>query len=93
MFTRRFFLFVLVLGCCSVLSAQDLNIPLFEIADRAALGIPVVPYDRWGCTVADIDRNGWPDVNNVKWRGVAGSQVYLNFNGVFTDISANSPQL
>ncbi len=93
MFTRYFFLFVLLLACCCVLSAQDLGIPLFEIADRANLGIPVVPYDRWGCTVADIDRNGWPDVNNVKWRGVAGSQVYLNFNGVFTDISANSPQL
>jgi len=73
--------------------AQDLDIPLFEVADRAVLGIPVVAYDRWGCTVADIDRNGWPDVNNVKWRGAAGSQVYLNFNGVFTDISANSPQL
>jgi len=93
MHTRRFFLFVLLLCWCSVPSAQDLDIPLFEIADRAALGIPVVPYDRWGCTAADIDRNGWPDINNVKWRGAAGSQVYLNFNGVFTDISANSPQL
>ncbi len=93
MFTRRFFLFVLLLCACSMISAQDLGIPLFQVADRAALGIPVVSYDRWGCTVADIDRNGWPDVNNVKWRGAAGSQVYLNFNGVFTDISANSPQL
>ena len=93
MFTRRFFLFVFVLCACRFVSAQDLAIPRFEVADRAALGIPVVPYDRWGCTVADIDRNGWPDVNNVKWRGVAGSQVYLNFNGVFTDISARSPQL
>jgi len=93
MITRRVSLTILLVGLLQILQAQDLNIPLFEIADRAALGIPVVPYDRWGCTVADIDRNGWPDVNNVKWRGVAGSQVYLNFNGVFTDISANSPQL
>jgi len=93
MITRRVSLTILLVGLLQILQAQDLNIPLFEIADRAALGIPVVPYDRWGCTVADIDRNGWPDVTNVKWRGVAGSQVYLNFNGVFTDISANSPQL
>jgi len=89
---RRFFL-ILMIFCSISAMAQDLDIPLFEVADRTALGIPVVPYDRWGCTVADIDRNGWPDVNNVKWRGAAGSQVYLNFNGVFTDISANSPQL
>ncbi|NLP09327.1 T9SS type A sorting domain-containing protein [bacterium] len=89
---RRFLLMIWMLCSLSVF-AQDLDIPLFEVADRAALGIPVVPYDRWGCTVADIDRNGWPDVNNVKWRGAAGSQVYLNFNGVFTDISTHSPQL
>jgi hypothetical protein len=92
MFARSL-IFLLLLCTFGALVAQDLGIPLFEVADRTALGIPVVPYDRWGCSVADIDRNGWPDVNNVKWRGAAGSQVYLNFNGVFTDISAKSPQL
>ena len=92
MLARRFF-FLVVMICSLSTFAQDLDIPLFEVADRTKLGISIVAYDRWGCTLADIDRNGWPDVNNVKWRGAAGSQVYLNFNGVFTDISANSPQL
>jgi len=49
--------------------------------------------DRWGCTAADIDRNGWPDINNQKWRGAVTSQVYLTHNGVFTEISGSSPQV
>jgi enediyne biosynthesis protein E4 len=78
---------------CALGRVSGQSLPLFELADRNAIGMPAIPYDRWGCTVADIDRNGWPDINNTKWRGAAGSQVYLNFNGVFTEISANSPQL
>jgi enediyne biosynthesis protein E4 len=93
MLARRLLTIFFVICSFGQLAAQDIEIPQFEIADNNAIGMPPIPYDRWGCTVADIDRNGWPDINNTKWRGAAGSQVYLNFNGVFTEISANSPQL
>jgi hypothetical protein len=81
----------LMLISFSLVFSQD--VPQFEVVDIASIGIPEVLWDRWGCTVSDIDRNGWPDINHTKWRGTAGSQVYLNFDGIFTEISENSPQL
>jgi hypothetical protein len=81
----------LLLISISLVFSQD--VPQFEVVDIASIGMPAILWDRWGCTVADIDRNGWPDINHTKWRGTAGSQVYLNFDGIFTEISENSPQL
>jgi len=73
--------------------AQEAPLPRFESVNLTAIGIPPVPMDRWGCTVADIDRNGWPDINNQKWRGGVTSQVYLNNHGMFTEITQLSPQV
>ena len=84
---------LLVLCVLGITSAQDAALPRFESIDLSSIGIPPVCMDRWGCTVADIDRNGWPDINNQKWRGGLTSQVYLNHNGVFTEISEGSPQV
>ncbi|NLP11421.1 T9SS type A sorting domain-containing protein [bacterium] len=89
----RFSLWILLAGLFAAASAQDAPLPHFSAVDISAIGIPPVPMDRWGCTAADIDRNGWPDINNQKWRGGVTSQVYLNHNGVFTEISASSPQV
>jgi enediyne biosynthesis protein E4 len=76
-----------------VANAQDAPLPQFESVDISTIGIAPVCIDRWGCTVADIDRNGWPDLNNPKWRGGLASQVYLNNNGMFTEITGLSPQV
>jgi len=89
----RFMAWWLLVGWFGAVWAQDAPLPHFSAIDISAIGIPPVPMDRWGCTVADIDRNGWPDINNQKWRGGVTSQVYLNHNGVFTEISASSPQV
>ncbi len=67
--------------------------PVFELADNASLTIPLVLMDRWGCSSSDIDRNGWPDIYNNKWRGNLKSQIYMNYDGKFTDIYDNSPDL
>ncbi|MBN2008162.1 VCBS repeat-containing protein [candidate division KSB1 bacterium] len=69
------------------------DIPLFEVADNSSLGLFPVFLDRWGCSASDIDRNGWPDIYNNKWRGRLESQIYMNNEGYFTDIYGNSPQL
>lgn len=69
------------------------DIPFFEVADNEALGLTPVFLDRWGCSSADIDRNGWPDIYNNKWRGRLESQIYMNNEGFFTDIYGNSPEL
>lgn len=72
-------------------SAQE--VPWFEIVDSELLGLTPVYETRWGCSIADIDRNGWPDVYHTKWRGDTPSLIYMNDNGFFTDIMANSPDL
>ena len=89
----RFMTWFLFLGWFGAAPAQDAPLPHFTAIDISAIGIPPVPMDRWGCTAADIDRNGWPDINNQKWRGGVTSQVYLNHNGVFTEITGSSPQV
>jgi hypothetical protein len=91
MIVRRLLMILLFICIWHNLSAQ--TFPTFEVIDNTSVGMTPVFMDRWGCTVADIDRNGWPDINNSKWRGALSSQVYLNYNGVFTEIDANSPQL
>ena len=78
----RFMAWWLLVGWFGAVWAQDAPLPHFSAIDISAIGIPPVPMDRWGCTAADIDRNGWPDINNQKWRGGVTSQVYLNHNGV-----------
>ncbi len=83
-------LFLLVIIAGGVM-AQD--IPFFEVADNEALGLTPVLLDRWGCSAADIDRDGWPDIYNNKWRGRLESQIYMNEEGFFTDIYGNSPEL
>jgi hypothetical protein len=82
---------LLLIIFAGIVPAQD--IPFFEVADNEALGLTPVLLDRWGCSAADIDRNGWPDIYNNKWRGRLESQIYMNTNGVFTDIYGNSPEL
>nr|MBD3288113.1 T9SS type A sorting domain-containing protein [candidate division KSB1 bacterium] len=78
---------------CFVANVFPQDIPFFEVADNEALGLTPVLLDRWGCSSADIDRNGWPDIYNNKWRGRLESQIYMNDGGYFTDIYGNSPEL
>lgn len=80
-----------LIALTSLLWAQD--VPLFVRTNSESIGLPKVLVDRWGCSAADIDRNGWPDLFNNKWRGRLDSEIYMNYNGVFTDIYGNSPEL
>ncbi|HPN35444.1 MAG TPA: FG-GAP-like repeat-containing protein [bacterium] len=87
--------FLLICFCLIALTgllwAQD--VPMFVRTNSESIGLPKVLVDRWGCSAADIDRNGWPDLFNNKWRGRLDSEIYMNYNGVFTDIYGNSPEL
>ena len=93
MYRYGFLAMLLLLSSFDLAVTQDAPLPQFKAIDISAIGIPPVPMDRWGCTAADIDRNGWPDLNNQKWRGGLTSQVYLNHNGIFTEISGLSPHV
>ena len=89
---KRWLNTVLLIGSLTTASwAQD--VPLFVRTNSESIGLPKVLVDRWGCSAADIDRNGWPDLFNNKWRGRLDSEIYMNYNGVFTDIYGNSPEL
>ncbi len=83
------FTILLIFACVAL--AQD--VPWFEVVENDQLGLTPVFAARWGCSVADIDRNGWPDVYNPKWHGSLESQIFMNDNGYFTEIMSNSPEL
>ena len=70
------------------LSAQD--ICTFEIMDNAAVGLTVTPFEKYGMAVADIDRNGYPDIFCLRWKTPNYSRIFTNSNGIFTDITAPS---
>jgi len=75
------------------ISAWGQELPFFEFVDLASVGITPVFVDRWGAAAADIDRNGWPDVFEIKWRGTENSQIYMKSGGQFQEISGQSPEL
>ena len=87
---RLLFIVLFVISLIGVSWAQE-DVPYFIKTESASIGLPKVLVDRWGCSAADIDRNGWPDLFNNKWRGRLDSEIYMNYNGQFTDIYGNSP--
>lgn len=90
---HKFFLpFMFILLVASAVQSQ----PAFEAIsgqDLSVVGITPINLDRWGVSVTDIDGNGWPDVFMTKWRGAQNSQIYMNTDGIFTEISSQSPEL
>ncbi len=64
----------------------------FELVDNASVGLTVAPFEKWGTSVADIDRNGWPDIFTIRWARPGYSRIYLNDGGTFQDITdSNTP--
>jgi hypothetical protein len=80
-----FLVLVLIFCCFNVLLAQDIT--AFEVIDNESIGLTVAPYEKWGMAVSDIDRNGYPDILCVRWKGQGYSRIYLNNEGVFQEIT------
>jgi hypothetical protein len=80
---------VLILFMSISVVGQDLV--NFTFVDHFSVGLTATPYEKWGQAVADIDNNGWPDIFCRRWNGVFHSRVYLNFDGVFQDITDQTP--
>jgi hypothetical protein len=85
---------LIILSCIIGLSAakgtaQDLS--YFEIMDNASVGLTVTPFSKAGLCLVDIDNNGWADVYCPKYNGPGYSHIYMNYDGMFTDITDQSP--
>jgi len=66
----------------------------FEVVDNNSVGLTVTPYTKWGASIADIDRNGYPDIFIQHYAsGGAGSysRIFINDAGMFQDITNQSP--
>ena len=79
---------VILLGLAS-LSAQDIT--SYELVDNETVGLTVAPFEKWGMSVSDIDRNGYPDIFCNRWKSPGYSRIYANQDGHFTDITSQSP--
>ena len=73
----------------SIVKGQDLA--GYEVVDNDQVGLTVAANEKWGTAVADIDRNGWPDIFTIRWSSPGYSRVYFNDQGVFTDITEQTP--
>jgi hypothetical protein len=79
---------VLFLGI-KVSIAQDLS--AFEIIDHATIGLTIAPFSKAGQCLVDIDNNGWADIYCLKYNDAGHSQIYMNNEGMFTEISDQTP--
>ncbi|MBN2008154.1 VCBS repeat-containing protein [candidate division KSB1 bacterium] len=77
------------LASANFLSAQDLT--AFEVIDNESVGLTVTPYEKYGMAVADIDRNGYPDIFCLRWKSPSYSRIFVNNQGIFQDITDQSP--
>ena len=75
--------------CANQAVAQDLS--AFEIIDNESVGLTVTPYEKYGMAVADIDRNGYPDIFCLRWKSPSYSRIFINEGGQFRDITDQSP--
>ena len=80
---------MILLAGASVLSAQDIT--GFEVVDNESVGLPVAPIEKYGVAVAEIDRNGYPDIFCIRWASPGYSRIYINQGGIFQDITDQSP--
>ena len=82
---------LLILACILILSSGPVfgqeDFAGFEVMDNNSIGLTVAPFEKWGTAVADIDRNGWPDLFTIRWASPGYSRLYLNDNGIFNDIT------
>jgi hypothetical protein len=88
---RNPLLFLLL--CLLVLSpkSQAQELSAFELIDNISVGLTAAPSSKWGVAIADIDRNGWPDIYQARSASPGFSRIYLNNNGTFQDITDQSP--
>jgi hypothetical protein len=79
--------FVGWLCLCGISRLFAQEITSFEIMDNAAVGLSVAPFEKYGMAVADIDRNGYPDILCIRWKSPGFSRIYTNQNGIFKVIA------
>ena len=86
-----YYLLMLCFVTISVSSIFSQDLTYFELLDNASVGLPVAPFGKGGLALADIDRNGYPDIFCLRWSEPGYSRIYINDNGFFQDISDQSP--
>ena len=81
--------FIILLLAGPSVNAQDIS--AFEIIDHYSIGLTVAPFAKAGQCLVDIDNNGWVDVYTLKYNGGGYSRIFMNDEGIFTDITDQSP--
>jgi enediyne biosynthesis protein E4 len=91
---KAWIILVVVITICYSNKANAQEIPTFTLLDHFDVGLALTPYEKWGMAVADIDRNGYPDLICNRWAGTGEyqySRTYLNMDGIFNEISNQTP--
>ena len=64
-------------------NVQGQEMTAFELVDNISVGLTAAPSSKWGVAIADIDRNGWPDIYQARASSPGYSRIYLNNQGIF----------
>ena len=72
-----------------LVEAQELV--AYEVIENESVGLTLTPFAKYGMAVADIDRNGYPDILCMRWSGPNYSRIFMNAEGIFQDISDQTP--
>ncbi len=80
---------MLALSVSGSLQAQEISV--FELIENSSVGLTMVPFERAGLCLVDIDNNGWADIFIPRYKSPGYSRIFINQSGHFTDITAQSP--
>ena len=75
-----FIIYFLVIHGPNILISQDL--PTFSLVDNLSVGLTPTAYEKFGVSVADFDRNGYPDLCCTRWQNTGFSRIYMNNGGL-----------
>ena len=88
---KIFYCVVFVILFLTVKNSNSQDLSAFEIIENQSIGLTAAPYAKTGLCLVDIDNNGWADIYTPKYNGGGYSHIYLNNEGIFTEISDQSP--
>ena len=88
---KRIAMLFALLFCLSNFTLYSQDLTLFELVNNSSVGLTAAPFEKWGMAISDIDRNGYPDILCTRWAAPGYSRIYTNSNGVFQDITDQSP--
>jgi enediyne biosynthesis protein E4 len=88
---KQILLLILVFLTLTRFAVQSQEMTAFEIIDNISIGLTPAIGSKWGVSIGDFNRDGWPDIFQGRFGTPGHSHIYINELGKFRDISDQTP--